>query len=72
MNEQFEAGLEYEWPSARDRHGNRIDLRVVPPACDVVADHRYLPDVKEGWYAVTNTETLTGFGLVFPTLAWLS
>jgi hypothetical protein len=48
MNEQFEAGLEYEWPYARDRHGNRIDLRVVPPACDVVADHHYLPDVKEG------------------------
>ena len=67
MNEQFEPGLEYEWPCATDREGNRIDLRVVPPASAAIADHHYLPDVIEGWYAVTNTETRTGFGLVFPT-----
>lgn len=66
-NDRFEAGLEYEWPYAPDRMGRIVDLRVVPPPSETVADHHYLPDVKEGWYAVTDTEKKTGFGLVFPT-----
>jgi hypothetical protein len=67
MNDRFEAGLEYDWPYAPDRGDKRIDLSVVPPAREAIADHHYLPDVNEGWYAATDTKTLTGFGLVFPT-----
>lgn len=67
MNDQFEAGLEYEWPYAPDRAGRKIDLRVVPSPSEAVADHHYLPDVQEGWYAATETERRVGFGLVFPT-----
>jgi hypothetical protein len=66
-NEQFEPGLEYQWPFAPDRTGKRIDLRRVPSPSEGVADHHYLPDVSAGWYAVTNTEKRVGFGLVFPT-----
>jgi hypothetical protein len=67
MNEQFEAGLEYEWPLAPDRKGKLIDLRIVPAPAEAVGDHHYLPDVREGWYAATDAERRTGFGLVFPT-----
>ena len=66
-NEQFAAGLEYEWPYAVDRSGRKIDLRIVPSPTEVVADHHYLPDVAEGWYAVTDTTKQVGFGMVFPT-----
>ena len=67
MNEQFEPGLEYEWPYALDRKGRKIDLRIVPPASEIVADHHYFPNVREGWYAATDTEKRVGFGVVFPT-----
>jgi hypothetical protein len=66
-NNQFEAGTEYEWPFALDRAGKKIDLRLVPSPIESVADFHYLPDVTEGWYAVTDTERQVGFGLVFPT-----
>ena len=66
-NDQFEAGREYEWPYAVDRTGKKVDLRVVPSATEAIADLHYLPDVCEGWYAVTDTERRVGFGLVFPT-----
>ncbi len=66
MNEQFEAGLEYEWPYAPDRNGQKIDLRIVPAASEAIADHHYLPDVSEGWYAATDVDKRVGFGMVFP------
>ncbi|MEK7405615.1 MAG: DUF5107 domain-containing protein [Acidobacteriota bacterium] len=66
MNEQLEAGLEYCWPYAHDRAGRRVDLRRVPPASDAAADHHYLPDVGEGWYAVTDGERRIGLGMTFP------
>ncbi len=67
MNEQFAPGLEYEWPYAPDRSGRKVDLRIVPPISEAIGDHHYLPDVKEGWYAATDTEKRVGFGLAFPT-----
>jgi hypothetical protein len=67
MNEQFEPGLEYEWPYAPDRNGRKVDLSVVPPVSETVADHHYFPNIKEGWYAVTDTGKRVGFGVCFPT-----
>jgi hypothetical protein len=40
MNEQFAAGLEYEWPYAPDRSGRNIDLSAVPSPAEAVADHQ--------------------------------
>jgi len=65
-NDQFAAGLEYEWPYAIDRKGRTVDLRTIPPPSEAIADFHYLPDVAEGWYAVTDTEKQVGFGMVFP------
>jgi hypothetical protein len=63
----FEAGSQYNWPVAVDRSGQKVDMtRVYPPESNL-ADHHYLPEVAEGWYAVTDTETKDGFGLSFPT-----
>jgi len=65
--DHFERGSEYDWPYAIDRSGKRVDLREVRPPESTLADHHYLPDVLEGWYAVTDTQARVGFGLVFPT-----
>jgi len=65
--EQFKADSEYEWPYAVDRTGQKIDLRNVGSPGSGLADHHYLPDIIQGWYAVTDTKTRIGFGLVFPT-----
>jgi hypothetical protein len=32
-----------------------------------IADQHYLPEVSEGWYAVTDTQSKVGFGITFPT-----
>jgi hypothetical protein len=62
----FEGWTEYEWPNAVDRNGQTVDMRIVPPKGNW-ADHHYLPDVKAGWYAVTDTQERIGFGIAFPT-----
>ena len=63
----FEAGTEYNWPIAVDRSHQKVDMTRVLPAESNLADHHYLPKVSQGWYAVTDTQTKIGFGLVFPT-----
>ena len=67
MNDQFEPNLQYEWPYALDRTGQKIDMRVVPAPSAAVADAHYFLNVREGWYAATDIEKRVGFGLVFPT-----
>jgi len=65
--DHFEAGTEYNWPTVVDRSGREVDMtRVLPPESNL-ADHHYLPDVSQGWYAVTDTQMKIGFGLSFPT-----
>ena len=64
--ERFEAGAQFEWPYASTSQGERVDLRLVAPSSASVADFFYLPDVRQGWYAVTDQAARVGFGLVFP------
>ena len=65
--DHFDAGMEYRWPYATDRSGRTHDLRLVPDASVGVADHHYLPNAREGWYAATDTKNRVGFGMVWPT-----
>jgi hypothetical protein len=65
-NGRLEAWSRQEWPRPRDRSGKPLDLRTVPEPSDY-ADFVYLPDVAEGWYAVTDIGKQIGFGLAFPT-----
>jgi len=60
-----EAWSEHRWPHVRTREGQLLDLSLVPPA-GAGGDFFYLPDIAEGWYAVTDQEAKVGFGLVFP------
>ncbi len=62
----FDGGTEYEWPYATDRTGQQHDMRCVPLPGNW-ADMHYLPNVAEGWYAVTDTDARIGFGIAFPT-----
>jgi hypothetical protein len=64
--ERFEAQAQFEWSFITTRQGERVDLRIVPPSSVSVADFFYLPDVEQGWYAVTDLFAQVGFGLVFP------
>ena len=63
----LEAGYEYNWPTAIDRSGRIIDMTRVLPMESDIADQHYLPEVSEGWYAVTDTQSKVGFGITFPT-----
>jgi hypothetical protein len=64
--DHFEGGSEYDWPYAIDRSGQKVDLRRAYSPESALADHHYLPEVLEGWYAVTDMQARVGFGLVFP------
>jgi hypothetical protein len=65
-SERFEAGRRFEWPFITTRQGERVDLRQVQTASSSIADFFYLPQVEQGWYAVTDRAAQVGFGLVFP------
>jgi hypothetical protein len=53
------------WPIIKDREGNPLDLRIVPPRSGRTMDNCYLYDFKRGWVAVTNTNRQIGFGLAW-------
>jgi galactose mutarotase-like enzyme len=53
------------WPIIKDRHGQPLDLRHIPPPAARTMDNCYLRDFKEGWIAVTNRNQGAGFGLAW-------
>jgi hypothetical protein len=61
-----DGGTEFEWPYLTTRNKHKIDLRVMPPKGALADIHIYMPDIKEGWYAATDTEAKIGFGIAFP------
>jgi hypothetical protein len=66
-NERFAAGETFRWPHLPDRQGTVCDLRRIEGPESGIADQQYLPNVSEGWYAVTDRRAKVGFGMVFPT-----
>ena len=54
-----------DWPIAKDKHGHEIDLSRIPPKEKRTHDLVYIMDLKEGWYAITNTRIKLGFGLIW-------
>lgn len=61
-----DGGTEFEWPYLMARKGQKIDLRMMPPNGTLADIHIYMPDVKQGWYAATDTAARIGFGIAFP------
>jgi len=59
-------GTIYKWPFATDKYGNEVDMRKVQPEEAQTSDFHYVIKLKDGWFALTNSVTKEGFGLVFP------
>jgi hypothetical protein len=53
------------WPIIKDREGQDLDLRAIPPKSDRTMDNCYLMDFSEGWIAVNSQRLNTGFGLAW-------
>jgi hypothetical protein len=53
------------WPFIKDRDGNLLDLRNLPPRSDRTMDNCYLYGFDQGWIAVTNANRQIGFGLAW-------
>ena len=58
--------LIFEWPIARNSRGDIADLRFVLPAASGLRDFVYVSELTDGWCALTDTERLLGFALIFP------
>jgi len=55
----------FAWPAGRDRQGDPLDLRAVPPPEAATYDFYYATDLAAGWCALTDTQSSSGFGLSF-------
>ncbi len=53
------------WPIIKDREGQPLDLRVMPPASQRTIDNCYLSEFQEGWIAIHNTRRRVGFGMAW-------
>jgi hypothetical protein len=51
------------WPVDTAMNNEKIDLSRVPSGDKHISDLYYLKGIKEGWYAITNTDKKLGFGL---------
>lgn len=58
-------GVEYEWPYAVDRAGNRFDMRKALPASSRAAEFQYATNMEAGWCAITHTRERIGFALSY-------
>ena len=65
-NSRLKPGEKFSWPNGKGKNGKAVDLSRIPPASIKAADMVYLLDLKEGWYAITNTQKKVGFGLHWP------
>jgi Domain of unknown function (DUF4432) len=62
-NSPFDANQEFEWPLARDRKGNLVDIsRIMSPGVKT-AFNIYIANLREGWYGITNPRLKIGFGM---------
>ena len=63
----FRIGLHQEgnWPYILDRHGETLDLRIMPPKQTTSIDCCYLTDITNGWIAIHNPGKKVGFGLAW-------
>ncbi len=62
---QFLPEVSGKWPMLENRDGKMIDNSIVPPKSAKTHDVVFMKGLKEGWFAVTNTERKLGFGMVW-------
>jgi len=54
-----------QWPIIKDRDGQPLDLRVVPPQSGRTMDNCYLKDFTDGWISIQSQKRKLGFGLAW-------
>ena len=59
-------GDKYIWPYAKDKNGNKIDMREVRSFGSNTCEFQFATDLEEGWLALTDQKMNEGIGLVFP------
>jgi len=59
-------GARGRWPVLQGKRGEAVDLSLVPPASERVAEFGYISDLDAGWYGLTNDSLGFGFGLAWP------
>jgi len=69
-------GTRYNWPYATEAATARqVDMRLMPSPDSGYGEFQFATGLQAGWLAVTDTESRTGAGLVFPKdifkAAWL-
>lgn len=62
-DKRFPHGAEYEWPNMTTVSGEIVDGSRIPGAESRGSDELCLLDLREGWYALTNTRQKVGFAL---------
>ncbi len=60
------AGSRGSWPLLDGKEGRKVDLSIVPPSNERIAEFGYLCDLDDGWYGLTNGSLGFGFGLAWP------
>lgn len=63
-NQRLEPGTDFEWPFARNKDGEIIDLRIVPAPESKTADMLYLYDFEgSAWYSIKNKKLGINFSM---------
>lgn len=62
-NKRFEPGGVFDWPNMVTLSGEEVDGSRIPPLDAGTSDELCLLDLREGWYAVTDTVRQVGFAL---------
>ncbi len=72
---RFERGQTFDWPSMTRRDGRAVDGSKFPKDGERGSDELCFIDMREGWFAVTDTRKKLGFAMewdieMFPYLWW--
>lgn len=63
---RFQPGTAYTWPMAIDKSGQKVDVsRPLEPSA-FIDEYHYATELKEGWYAVTDSVEKNGIAMLFP------
>jgi galactose mutarotase-like enzyme len=63
---RLQADQDRAWPMGEGRDGSAIDLSIVPAPDIQSSDMIFLEEIKDGWFAVTNTAKRVGFAMRYP------
>ncbi len=61
----YESGFKGKWPAAKTKRGELVDMTQVPSGETPMADLFFIEGLKDGWYAVTNTNRELGIGVAW-------